>query len=336
MLFASQVRSPTPRRWSWAVSAAAVVIAAAPITAQAAPPAAAAPAQSSAAKAQAQARSYRVAGSRHANAGRWEDAYAEYAIAWQLSPDWQSASDLGKAAYRTKHWPIAAMRLAFYLREAPAGRIPAKERKELEGWVAEATQKSGSLTVVAAAGAEIAVDGEVVGVAPLPGPLVVEPGKHDVQVRTGTHVETKAAPLLAGEARELRFGAGAGGEPRGGDSAPRGSERTVLRPVALVSGAALTVGGIVAGGVFLGLASERGADKQKAALDGDGREAAKGFALAEAEARNGALWSFVGAGLCAAGTTVLYLTTRPSDKAPVTATLGVQAGGPAITIRGRF
>lgn len=295
-------------------------------------------AQPDAARAQAQARAYYVSGNRNANAGRWDDAYAEYSIAWQLFPEWQTAGAFGRAALKTKHHAMGVLRLSYYLSAAPPGRLSPKERAEVEALVAGARPRVGSLSIVAPAGAEVHIDGDVVGTAPLPGPVPADPGKHQVEVHTRSGVQAQAATVVAGKVQQLSFvsAQAASADGLGAQPAAAAGSGSTGRAIGLAGGAAVTVAGAVVGGVFLSMAGEHGSKKQEAALDRDGRDAMKTSAQAEAEAKNTALWGFVGAGLAAAGTTVFYLTTRSSAKTTVTGAAGVRNGCPSIWLQGQF
>lgn len=282
------------------------------------------------------AAAYLKTGTRAANAGQWDDAYAELSIAWKLHPSWEIAAALGKAALRTQHHAEALARLSYYLREAPPARVSAKQRAEAEAWIVEARGKTGTVTITAAPGSEIAIDGEVVGAAPLAEPVHVDPGKHTITSRGPGGAETRDLQIAAGAAAEVAFAAPKTPEvvakpvvkAEGGSGAPR--------TAVLIGGAALAVGGLVAGGVSLGIAADKGAQKAEAARSPDGRAATQELALAEADARNAALWSFVGGGLAAAGTAAFFFATRPGSKAPVKGAAFITPAGPGVWIQGEF
>jgi hypothetical protein len=313
-----------PLRWSCIAAFSAAFFASHLAAAQ--PKPAASSGDAGAAVATKQAKAYITAGNQHYFAGRWEDAYAEYAIAWRLSPDWQSAAGLGRSAYRTRHYAIAIMALTLYLREAPKGRIQRREAAEVEKWIETSKENVGYFLITAPPGVEILVDGFSAGKAPLLAPVPVDAGKHEVEAH-GASPERLTTTILVGRTREITFREVHSTPPSSGPSP---------RTLALLGGVALTVGGAAVGGAFVGVAIERGNDRQRAALDVEGRDSMRGFAAAEAEAKNIAFWGFVGAGLCAAGTTAFYITTRSPGAAPVSAAIGVRGGGPAVWIQGHF
>jgi hypothetical protein len=281
---------------------------------------------------------YLKTGLRAANAGQWDDAYAELSIAWKLYQDWETAAALGRAALRTQHHAEAIARLSYYLREAPPAKVSARQRADAEKWILEAKGKTGALTITAAPGAEIAIDGEVVGTAPLPEPVHADPGRHRVEARQGGAAEGKDVDVAAGSSAEVSLvpvkAPDAAPEPVG--AAASTGMGSAPRIAVLAGGGALAVGGVVAGAVSLAMAADRGAARQEASKDPNGRAAAEAAALAEADARNAALWSFVGGGLAAAGTAAFFLATRPGSKAPVKGAVGVGPAGPSVWIQGEF
>jgi hypothetical protein len=281
------------------------------------------------------AKNYVKSGDRSAAAGEWEDAYADYSIAWTMFQDWEIALGLGKAAYRTRHYAEAFERLSYSLREAPGNRVSPKQRTEVATMIADAKTKTGTLAIAAAAGAEVFVDRAPVGKTPLSAAVRVDPGKHEIEIRRGAAGETKTVEVAAGAGVDVSFVA-----PRVPDAKPpvalvpttSGAWRTGV----VIGGGALTVAGLAIGGISLGFALDKGAAKQAAASDPSGLDATRTAAAAEADARNVALWGFVGAGIAAAGTAVLYFATRPAAKSKLQGAVGFDGNGPSIVVQGQF
>lgn len=322
------------RSWLLAACLSAGLCAPVPAAAQGKPAGAAKGADASGKE---RAHAYLKTGTRAANAGEWDDAYAELSIAWKLHQDWEIAAALGRAAHRTQHHAEAVQRLSYYLREAPKDRVSAKQRADAEGWLRDARSKTGTLTITATTGADIQVDGELVGRAPLAEPLVLDVGKHTVEARY-SDVQRSTVEVVAGSAEVLAFQVMSRPAATAPVAAPvmPASDGAWKRTAVLVGGGALAVGGLVAGGVSLGIAADKGAQKQEAAKDPEGRGAAQSLALAEADARNAALWSFVGGGLAAAGTTVFFFASRSAASSPVKGGVGVTPAGPSVWIQGQF
>lgn len=269
-------------------------------------------------------------------AGEWDDAHAEFTIAYSIEKSWETAGGLGKAAYKTQHYAQALQRLTDYLRDAPSGKVSAKEKTEVEGWIQDAKSKIGSVTIKGPAGGDILIDGEDAGKTPTSAPIPLDPGKHKIELRTGAQGETRIADIAAGATLDLDF-------------TPKPVEKTVIlkpedvlppavRTGVVLGGGALALGGIAAGGVMLGLSFAKNDELQKAKADTLGRDAAAAAAQGKADALSTAIWCFGGGGLAAIGTTVFYIVTRPKVSAPppIKAGVFVSPQGSGAVITGQF
>ncbi|WP_437814801.1 PEGA domain-containing protein [Sorangium sp. So ce1078] len=104
--------------------------------------------------------------------------------AWELSPTFDVAYNLGNTKYQLKKHREAAQYLSFALRNWPRLKTVAKLKPTAEQRLAESRAQVGAVAVtVSIAGAEVLVDGKVVGRAPLEGEVFVEPGEHRVEAR---------------------------------------------------------------------------------------------------------------------------------------------------------
>ncbi|AUX20260.1 hypothetical protein SOCEGT47_007260 [Sorangium cellulosum] len=116
--------------------------------------------------------------------GKYEEAEATLMSAWELNPTFDVAYNLGNTKYQLKKHREAAQYLSFALRNWPLLKSVAKLKPTAEQRLAESRAQVGAVTVaVSAVGAEVLVDGQVVGRAPLEGELFVEPGEHQVEAR---------------------------------------------------------------------------------------------------------------------------------------------------------
>lgn len=282
------------------------------------------------------ARTYIKSGNKSAGAGKWEDAYAEYAIAWSIAPDWETAYPVGKAAFKTGHFAEAFARLTFHLQKAAPDQVPQKQRTEVETMIGEAKAKTAALTIKAEEGTEILLDNETIGRAPLAEAIYVDPGKHKIETRRGTSGETKTVEVTAGASVDVSFEAP---KPLPTVTAPpivtAAPTANPIRLPGLITGGVLTAGGLAVGGAFLGLSFGHDAAIQKAVEKGD-KKAAEDAATQKAVALNTSLWGFVGAGVAAAGTVAFYFITRPSKKAEVKGAISVSPQGPALVVEGQF
>lgn len=274
-------------------------------------------------------------GAKAAASGEWDDAYADYAIAWSIDPSWSTAAGLGKAAHKTAHHAEAVQRLQFFLREAPADKVSAKERSEAEGLIQESKSKTGTVNVKGPAEAEVLVDGNSVGKMPLAEGILLDPGQHKIEVRRGAEGETRTADVVAGGTVDLDF------TPK--QAAPKtvivkeeGVSTTQVRTAAVIGGGAVALAGLAAGGVLMGLSFVKADERQKAELDPGGFKAATAAAQTEADLRSASIWCFVGGGAAAIGTGVFYFVTRPRLQTPVKTGAFVGPHGASISIQGSF
>src|SRR5262249_41965137 len=118
-----------------------------------------------------------------------------YAAAWRVQQHWQIAGSLGHAEVALGRYRDAAEHLALFLREThDAASVDPRERAALARDFEAARARAGTVDVSAPAGAELLVDGALVGTAPLGAPLFVEPGKHFFDARLAgyrAHVEVR-------------------------------------------------------------------------------------------------------------------------------------------------
>ncbi|CAN90793.1 hypothetical protein predicted by Glimmer/Critica [Sorangium cellulosum So ce56] len=155
---------------------------------------------------------------------------AEFESAWELNPTFDVAYNLGNTKYQLKKHKEAAQYLSFALRNWPLMKAAAKLKTTAEQRYSESRAQVGALVVTAGVpGAEVLVDGHVVGKAPLEGEVFVDPGEHRVEARhldyeqasqtvsvaKGGTAEVKLAMALVNAAPQ----ASAGATPYGGAGA---------------------------------------------------------------------------------------------------------------------
>jgi hypothetical protein len=132
-------------------------------------------------------------GAKASKAGQLEKARDLYVRAWRLNQMWQIAMSLGRVEFLLGRYRDAAEHLEFARRAAE----PEKREgvlKATQEMVEKARSKVGVLNVtVNPPGAEVLVDGKVVGVAPLAGPVFVEPGMVFVEARREGYAGVRAA-----------------------------------------------------------------------------------------------------------------------------------------------
>ncbi|AKT42398.1 PEGA domain-containing protein [Chondromyces crocatus] len=247
------------------------------------------------------------AGRTSADNGEWEKAYESFSAAWRVQQHPLIALHLGRASLKTSRFVEAAERLTFFLQQPPE-KLKDQDRALIQSLLGEAKQKIGTLIVkVDREGAEVLVDGRVVGQAPLMREIFVDAGKHTLEARLGKEAaEPETVELKAGESRQIALRV-----------VPRAVEPKTLPktppPVAEGEGGPKTWV-LIAGGAAAGVGVIAGASLTVWAnsVDPDsvtGQEKADAIAQ-QAYISNTALWTFVGAG-AVAGATVVYALVAP-------------------------
>jgi hypothetical protein len=254
--------------------------------------------------------------------GQYARARVSYLAAWALKKHWQIAGSLGDTEVKLGLYRDAAEHLAYYMRLSP-NQPPSPEAQKL---FREACSRIGTLLItVDVSGAEVAVDGKVVGNAPLEDPVFVEPGHHTIEARLSAKLVTADLDIAGGGKRTVPIALTATAE-RTGPSVP-----------VIVTGAAVAGVALAAGIGFLVGAGSKGSSAQSeaAAIAASGHTCVAG---ASYDARCDGLHStaatgdtmnragiglLMGAGIVAAGTVVYSLVPRAGATAPRTGTVHV-------------
>jgi hypothetical protein len=262
----------------------------------------------------------------------WQRAYGAFLEAWKLKAHPQIALNLGRAEIETGKYRDAMEHLQYCVDHAEAGDPDLKLARD---WLAEARQKAGKLAIaVDVAGADVLVDGVLEGKAPLPGPVLVDPGKHLVEVTRGQQRAERSVQVETGGSVvvELRLPPETPSSPSSrADSPPPSS--TPLRTVALIGGAAGTLAGLAVGATLGALSLQKQAERNVCTTQTE--RACWGPIEAERAAMaRGSLGGFIGAGLFAAGTAAVLLFV-PRQPAVVVAP-AASAEGAGLVAAGRF
>lgn len=124
-------------------------------------------------------------------AGKLEAALRAFQSAWKLRKTHDIAANLAQAELALGKHRDAAEHLAFALRSFPVtGK--AEVRKQIEAMLTEQKKKVLAASVsVNEAGADVWIDGARAGAAPLAEPVLLEPGKHTMEVRLDGYVTDK-------------------------------------------------------------------------------------------------------------------------------------------------
>ena len=110
--------------------------------------------------------------------GQYENARAAFLQAYALRKHPAVLINLAQSSLRSGHTLEAARYFEQYLHESTA--LSAAQRADAEKGLAEARTKLGRVEISAPTGAEVYVDGDHAGTAPLSAPVEVEPGSHTI------------------------------------------------------------------------------------------------------------------------------------------------------------
>lgn len=128
---------------------------------------------------------------------RYEEARAAFLQAYALKHHPAVLLNLAQCELRSGHNLEAARHFATYLREPPPNA--GNGTSDAEKGVAAARAKLGRIQVSVAAGAEVLVDGEAVGQAPLPEAVDAAPGNHTVEARLAGHSTSTSVTVSVGK-----------------------------------------------------------------------------------------------------------------------------------------
>jgi len=129
---------------------------------------------------------------------RFEEARAAFLQAYALKHHPSVLLNLAQSELRGTHPLEAARHFSSYLRESTTASPT--ERAEAEKGLATARTKTGRLQInVSASGADVLVNNESVGQAPLPDVVDVAPGTHAVEARLGGKSVSASAAVVAGK-----------------------------------------------------------------------------------------------------------------------------------------
>ena len=154
------------------------------------------------------ARQHYARGVALANAGAYDQALAEFTRAYELVPHYAVLYNVGQAHLELGRTVNAVESLEQYLRLGAAG-IPPERRQQVETELAALSTELAAIQVtVDEEGAQLSLDGEAVGRAPLTSPLRVSAGRHTLAAvsASGRRLE-QILELSRGETRPvaLRF-----------------------------------------------------------------------------------------------------------------------------------
>ena len=144
-------------------------------------------------------------GVKHFDQGDYPRAQAAFLQAWALKKHPAVLLNLAQSELRSGNHVDAARHFAQYLNDY--SNTPEDQQALARQGLRAARKHTGLVDIVVSGeGAEVLVDGQIVGRSPLPGPIDVAPGSHQVEVRLpGAEPISKQSEVAAGATVPLLF-----------------------------------------------------------------------------------------------------------------------------------
>jgi hypothetical protein len=153
-----------------------------------------------------------------------DGAMVEFRRAYELAKSYRILFNLGQVATEKHDYAAALEFFGHYLKDG-AGRIPEERLRTVQEEMTKLRQRVGQIEVtVAAKDAEVLVDDESVGWAPLPAPLTVNVGRRRLTIRSKEGVfDPKFVDVPSGELVQVDFKQSPAGRTRRPLSVAHGS-----------------------------------------------------------------------------------------------------------------
>lgn len=297
-------------------------------------PAASPPASAQADAATQKAEKHYEAGIAFVKIDKWAEAREEFRQAYEASAQPKYLAALIKAEIATGQDANAVTHLTELLRRK--AELDANTAGEAEKKLAELRAKVGEATItVNVEGAEVLVDGVVIGRSPLSGTVLVNAGRRVFQARRAGFVTgEQAVDVAPGSAPRVALGlmkdTGPGNEEGGG------ANKTLLYTGAAVAGGLALVGI----GTFIGAVALYGPAEDKLAgkCESNCKEEFESLTSTQQALGYTSLFTGIGAGLVGGATFVYWMATKKSndiEKGPRGGCV-IMPGGGGVFVSGQF
>jgi hypothetical protein len=272
--------------------------------------------------------------------GDYQLALAEFERVYELVPDYRVLYNIGQVSIQLGRYARALILLERYLQDG-AAELPEERRAQVRSDIEQLQTRTASLDVqVRQSGAELWLDGVLVGTTPLPAPLIVDVGERRLQVRRpGFESELRTFSLAGGDRRELTISLVPEAKQRGLVPLPLAPPKTSMvapsRPGLLWAGWVAT-GSLATGGLvtFVLGASEASELETLTTTPGVEREAI------DASRRRARRWllaaDILGGAALASGATCLYFELASGSKKERHTAQSVSVGVAPAQISVRF
>jgi tetratricopeptide (TPR) repeat protein len=201
--------------------------------------------------------------------GEYRLAVIEFERTYELVPDYRVLYNIGQVRIQLGDYARARLALERYVREG-GDQLPPARLDAVKGDLDMLEGRTATLKIQSSlAGAEVVVDGESVGVTPLPEPVLMNAGDHSVEVRKSGYRARVLRRTLAGkDAGEMSVELD---EIATSPATPAGlaavSSRTPARSTTPIWIGWTTTAALAAGAGVTGILGLRAADKHDALLE---------------------------------------------------------------------
>ena len=270
--------------------------------------------------------------------GKYELAAIAFERAYELKPSYKILFNIAQVENSMEHYAAAYTAYVRYLEEG-GDAVKKKRRKLVEGEIERLETLVGRIEVASPVdGAKIKIDNEVVGETPLPAPVLIDLGKHEVIVLdSGEEILNETVKVAGGETVTVTVEIKEE-EPPAPPEEPEPALEEAAPPKRVWTWVAGGVGAAagIAAAVTGGIASSRSSDLEKNCTDG---ECPPGEWDTLDSTRNLATTTNVLIGVAAAGVAagvaLFFLEPRLGQEEPIVTPLVTEEGA-SITLTGRF
>jgi tetratricopeptide (TPR) repeat protein len=266
-------------------------------------------------------------------------ALVEFERAYQLSNNYKVLYNIGQVRIQLGRYAKAKEALEDYLKAGGTNLSPERSQAVNKD-LATLAERTASLNIVTReVGADISLDGKVIGTSPLTAPLIVDAGEHNLVVHKSGFYDSAQSVTLAGhdqleltvELKPIPVAAQTkSGDARTAQPPPAKTSRTPMWVSWAATGTLAATAGVVG---YFGVSKANELESMRTEYGATREELDK----AQRSARTLLAISDVAAGLAVvAGGVALYLTlSHPSEKSPSSGlALGVTPNG--LRLRGSF
>lgn len=190
--------------------------------------------------------------------GDLKGALAEFKRAYELAPAPLTLFNIGQVQFQLKDYVAALKTLQKY--QADPGADPKKKEKIADD-VKTLKGRISDVEIKTEEGADVVVNGEAVGKAPLPAAVQVNMGEVKIVVRKGSREKSQTLELAGGVSKQISVELPAEGAPPPPPPPPPGEKPSAGGPSAAVIGTWVTTGVLaitsgILGGLALGASDE--------------------------------------------------------------------------------